>query len=145
MKFKTVILNINEIKVIKVKEIIIHCSATPNGRHTTAEDIHRWHQERKWSGIGYHYVIRTDNVLDRGRPEYWTGAHAKGHNTGSIGICMIGTDVYNEDQWHILGELLRDLLIRYPGVKVIGHNEISNKSCPGFDVQWWLLNVFHKK
>ena len=128
-----------------MKEIIIHCSATPNGRHTTAEDIHRWHKEKGWDGIGYHYVIRTDNKLDVGRPEYWTGAHAKGHNKDSIGICMIGTDVYNSDQWKVLANLILELLFKYPEAKVIGHNEVSDKSCPGFDVQWWLKNVLNVK
>ena len=108
-----------------------------------ADDIRKWHIARKWSDIGYHYVIRTDNKLDMGRPEYWTGAHAKGHNTGSIGICMIGTDDYNADQWNILDTLLRKLLIKYPAAIIIGHNEVSKKSCPGFDVQWWLKNVFN--
>ena len=131
-----------------MKQIIIHCSATPNGRHTTAEDIHRWHKARKpvpFDGIGYHYVIRVDNKLDVGRPEYWTGAHAKGHNKNSIGICMIGTDVYNNDQWKILTNLLLELSFKYPGIKIIGHNEISKKTCPGFDVQWWIKNVFDVK
>lgn len=128
-----------------MKEIIIHCSATPNGRHTTAEDIHRWHKGQGWDGIGYHYVIRTDNKLDIGRPEYWTGAHAKGHNKDSIGICMVGTDVYNAGQWKILTNLIIELSFRYPDAKVIGHNEVSSKSCPGFDVQWWLSNVLNVK
>lgn len=130
-----------------MKEIIIHCSATPNGRHHTAEDIHRWHTEppRNWSGIGYHYVIRVDGVLEVGRPEYWTGAHAKGHNTGSIGICLIGTDKYNLDQWLILKKLLNKLSVKYIDAKIIGHNEISSKSCPGFDVQEWLEKEFYKK
>ena len=127
-----------------IDKIIIHCSDTPNGRHTTAEDIHRWHLERNWSGIGYHYVIRVDNTLDFGRPDYWQGAHASGHNKDSIGICLVGRDEYNEDQWRILSDLLRKKLIQYPGAKIIGHNEVSTKSCPGFDVQWWLKNVFYK-
>jgi N-acetylmuramoyl-L-alanine amidase len=127
-----------------MKEIIIHCAATPNGNHFTAEDIHKWHLERGWSGIGYHYVIRVDGVLEVGRPEYWTGAHAKGHNSNSIGICLIGTDEYNLDQWSILKKLLTKLSAKYVGVKIIGHNEISNKSCPGFDVQKWLNEEFYE-
>ena len=127
-----------------IDKIIIHCSDTPNGRHTTGADIHRWHRERKWSGIGYHHIIRTDNKLEAGRPEYWQGAHAAGHNRGSIAICLIGRDEYNENQWDILDGLLRKKLIEYPNAKVIGHNEVSNKKCPGFNVQWWLKNVFNK-
>jgi N-acetyl-anhydromuramyl-L-alanine amidase AmpD len=126
-------------------KVIIHCSATPNGRNDQAEDIHRWHKDRGWDGIGYHYVITVDGKLQNGRPEYWTGSHAKGHNTGSIGICMIGTDEYNLDQWAILDKLLRKLCCKYNDLKIIGHNEISDKECPGFDVQWWLNNKFYEK
>ena len=121
-----------------IKEIVIHCSATPNGREDTAEDIHRWHLERRWNGIGYHYVIEVKGKLVAGRPEYWQGSHASGHNKDSIGICMIGTDEFNLDQWSILQNLVRKLMIKYPEAKVIGHNEISDKKCPGFDVQYWL-------
>ena len=126
-------------------KVILHCSATPNGRNDQAEDIHRWHKEKGYDGIGYHHVITVDGKLQSGRPEYWTGAHAKGHNTGSIGICMIGTDEYNLDQWAILDKLLRKLSCKYDDLKIIGHNEISDKSCPGFDVQWWLNNKFYEK
>ena len=128
-----------------MKEIIIHCSATPNGRHHTAEDIHRWHLERGWDGIGYHYVITVKGQLQRGRPEYWQGSHARGHNEDSIGICMIGTDEFNLDQWSILENLVRKLIIKYPEAKVMGHNEVSDKKCPGFDVQWWLENKVYKE
>lgn len=122
-----------------IDRIIIHCSATPNGREDTAEDIHHWHLERGWDGIGYHYVIEVKARLVAGRPEYWKGSHAKGHNKNTIGICMIGTDKFNCDQWSILQNLIRKLKIKYPGVKVVGHNEISDKACPGFDVQEWLV------
>lgn len=123
---------------MKVKEIIIHCSATPNFRHHTAEEIHQWHLERGWDGIGYHYVIPLHGVLEKGRPEYWTGAHASGHNANSIGICLIGTDQFTAVQWHTLTLLVKDLKNRHPNARVIGHNEVSNKTCPGFDVQQWL-------
>ena len=128
-----------------MKEIIIHCSATPNGRPNTAKDIHKWHLANGWDGIGYNYVVTVDGVLEVGRPEYWIGCHAKGHNSISIGICMIGTDEYSLEQWHTLSELLRKKIIENPGVKIIGHNEISDKKCPGFDVQWWLENKFKVK
>ena len=122
-----------------IKTIVIHCSDTPNGREDTAEDIHRWHtEERKWSGIGYHYVIEVKGKLSHGRPEYWQGAHASGHNKDSLGICLIGRDKFNVEQMSILDNLIRKLMIKYPGVKVIGHNEVSDKTCPGFDVQEWL-------
>lgn len=121
-----------------INKIVIHCSASPNGREDTAEDIHRWHQDRGFDGIGYHYVIEVKGKLSVGRPEYWQGAHAIWHNENSLGVCLIGTDEFNVDQFAILDNLLRKLKIKYPGVKIIGHNEISNKTCPGFDVQKWL-------
>ena len=126
-----------------MKKIIIHCSATPNGRYHTAEDIHRWHvNDNSWSGIGYHYVIRTDGVSQKGRPEYWEGAHAKGHNKDSIGICLIGTDEFSDGQWIALKHYIGMFLVKYPGVKVMGHNQVSNKTCPGFDVQKWMVENF---
>jgi N-acetyl-anhydromuramyl-L-alanine amidase AmpD len=121
-----------------INKIVIHCSESPNGREDTAEDIHRWHKEKGWDGIGYHYVIERKGKLVSGRPEYWQGAHASGHNKNSLGICLIGTDEFNVDQFSILDNLLRKLKIKYPGVKIIGHNEVSIKTCPGFNVQWWL-------
>jgi N-acetyl-anhydromuramyl-L-alanine amidase AmpD len=124
---------------MKINKIVIHCSATPNVRYHTAVDVHRWHTERGWSGIGYHYVIRTDGTLDNGRPEYWQGAHASGHNKNSIGICLIGTDEFTPQQWGALKSLITKLQAKYGDPKVIGHNEISEKDCPGFDVQDWLL------
>mgnify|MGYP003642311506 FL=1 len=127
-----------------MKELIIHCSATPNGRHHNADEIHRWHLDNGWDGIGYHWVITVDGKLQAGRPEYWMGSHARGHNQSSIGVCMIGTDEFNSEQWAILENLVREKMIQYPGIKVIGHNEVSSKTCPGFDVQWWLKNKLNK-
>ncbi len=124
-----------------INKIVIHCSASPNGREDTAEDIHRWHKEKGWDGIGYHYVIERKGKLVNGRPEYWQGAHASGHNENSLGICLIGTDEFTIEQWSILDNLLRKLSIKYPLAKVFGHNEISNKTCPGFNVQKWLVKV----
>lgn len=121
-----------------MKELIIHCSATPNGRDDRAADIHRWHQAQDWAGIGYHYVIPIDGAIEHGRPEYWTGAHCRGHNIDSIGICMIGTDEYSDAQWKALAHLVTGIQHRYPGIEIHGHNEYSTKTCPGFDVQAWL-------
>ena len=86
-------------------------------------------------------MIRVDGVLDNGRPHYWIGSHAKGNNKNSIGICLIGTDEYNEEQWTMLENLVSKLLHKYQGAKVIGHNEVSSKTCPGFDVQYWLKHI----
>lgn len=127
----------------KINEIIIHCSATPNGRFHDVDDIRRWHVEGNgWDDIGYHHVIRTDGMTEKGRDESKVGAHAKGHNRNSIGICIIGNDQYNAVQWYRLRQLVAQLMTKYPDAKVIGHNEISHKSCPGFNVQEWFKNEF---
>ena len=126
----------------EINEIILHCAATPDGKDFTAADIHSWHKQKGWSGIGYHYVIKIEGTVESGRPEYWPGAHAKGHNSKCIGICMIGTDEFNGEQWYQLRKLVGQLMTKYEGVKVIGHNEISSKTCPGFNVQEWFNKEF---
>ena len=141
---KTYILNLERLKMGDINKIVIHCSATPNGRPTSAADIHNWHKQKGWSGIGYHYVIGVKGKLDQGRPEYWQGAHAKGHNYKSLGVCIIGTDIYSKEQWSTLENLVRELLIKYPDAEVIGHNEVSDKTCPGFDVQWWIKEIYKR-
>lgn len=74
----------------KIKEIIIHCSATKEGRNFTVADIDRWHRERGMRCIGYHFVIYRDGSIHVGRAIEEVGAHCKGHNSISIGICYIG-------------------------------------------------------
>lgn len=130
----------------KITEIIIHCSATPEGREVTVEDIDRWHKQRGWKGIGYHYVIYLDGTVHRGRPEEQIGAHCTLHNACSIGICYIGgiakegkkstpKDTRTPEQKEALIKLLQDLAERYPEATVHGHNEFAAKDCPCFDVQ----------
>ena len=74
----------------KIDSIIVHCSATKAGQDFTAADIDRWHRERGFNGIGYHYVIRLDGRLEKGREIDLAGAHSKGWNERSVGICYIG-------------------------------------------------------
>lgn len=120
-------------------KVVIHCSASPHGRGDNAETIHRWHLERGWAGIGYHYVITEDGTLEHGRPEYWAGAHVKGNNLGSVGICLIGDDHFTPEQFDALDDLLDDILTRHEGVEIYGHYQLdSGKTCPNFDVPEWL-------
>ena len=76
-----------------IDSIIVHCSATKAGQDFTATDIDRWHRERGFNGIGYHYVVRLDGKLEKGRDVSLAGAHCKGWNKRSIGICYIGCSV----------------------------------------------------
>jgi len=73
-----------------INKIIVHCTATPEFRKVSVEEIDRWHKDRGWSQIGYHYVVQLDGTINQGRPITITGAHVKGHNKGSIGITYVG-------------------------------------------------------
>ena len=129
-----------------IDTIIIHCSATPPKMDIGASTIDQWHRGRGWDAIGYHYVIRRDGKLEHGRPIQKQGAHAKGHNANSIGICMVGgvkagdtdtaEDNFTAAQWVALEWLVSVLEGFEP--KIIGHNEVSEKACPSFNVQEWL-------
>lgn len=122
-----------------INYIVVHCSDSPQGRGDTAATIHKWHVERGWSGIGYHYVVLEDGTVERGRPHYWTGAHVKNHNSDSLGICLIGRDSFTEEQFLALRGLINLLKLSYPRAEVLGHRDLDgNKSCPNFDVkEWW--------
>ena len=124
-------------------EIIIHCSATIEGKDFNAEDIDRWHRQRGWSGIGYHYVIPLNGAIEFGRPLDKIGAHCKGRNQGSIGICYIGgvdeamnaKDTRTPQQKESLKQLVDSLKTTFGSdIKVFGHNQFSRKACPSFDV-----------
>ncbi|MBQ9474658.1 MAG: N-acetylmuramoyl-L-alanine amidase [Bacteroidales bacterium] len=126
----------------KITEIIVHCSATPEGRPVTVEDIDLWHRERGFRCIGYHYVIYLDGTVHPGRPVSEPGAHCTGHNANSIGVCYVGgcdaamnpKDTRTPAQKEALRTLIRKLLNVYPGATVHGHREFANKDCPSFDV-----------
>lgn len=137
----------------RIDTLIIHCSATPNGRWNTVEDIDAWHRDRgfrrnprligrnqpKLTSIGYHFVIYTTGAVVIGRGLEEVGAHAAGHNAHSIGVCLLGTDRYSPMQWASLAANVSGLQDRIKGLRVIGHREVNpHKECPGFDVKTWL-------
>lgn len=124
-----------------ITKIIIHAADTPADMDIGAAEIRDWHvDDNGWRDIGYHYVIRRDGTLETGRDELTPGAHAAGHNTGSVGVCLVGGKPdcnYTAAQWACLEALVRDLLGRYPGAEVIGHRDVSAKPCPMFDAKAW--------
>ena len=128
----------------KITKIIIHCSATPEGRDYTVADIDRWHKQRGWKGIGYHYVIYRDGSVHAGCDVEQIGAHCAGQNANSIGICYIGgmtadnkkpKDTRTPAQKAALRDLVKRLMAKYPAATVHGHREFANKACPSFDVK----------
>lgn len=147
--------------------ITVHCSASRKGRYLTAFELRKFHTDppplgRGWSDLGYHFVIRTDGVVDTGRSIDKQGAHVKGHNSNNIGICLIGgldrsgkpANTYSHAQFHALYALIRELCAKYkiPFTEVCGHRDYSPdlngdgqittnefiKDCPCFDVVEWL-------
>jgi N-acetylmuramoyl-L-alanine amidase len=127
-----------------IDKIIIHCSATPEGRDVKTSTIKQWHTAKGWSDIGYQYVIELDGSVNMGRDIDRIGAHTRGENTGSIGICYVGgmdanmehpKDTRTAKQKEALKCLISDLKSTYGALTVHGHNEFASKACPSFDVQ----------
>ena len=129
----------------RIRKIFVHHSASPAST-TTTERIDKWHKDRGWTGVGYHFVIHLDGSIHQGRPIHKTGAHVKSHNSGSIGICVCGNfmeEVPSDAQLLSLDLLLRGLLHRHK-LKVdtvYGHRELGDTLCPGDNlfehlVQW---------
>jgi N-acetylmuramoyl-L-alanine amidase len=140
--------------------IVIHCSATRPTHDIGVGDITRWHIQRGFDIVGYHYVIRRNGELETGRPETAVGAHVRGHNANSIGICLAGgvnaqntpQNNFTTEQIVTLKQLLAQLKRRYPDARVLGHRDLSTdkngdgritpnefiKVCPSFDVGQWL-------
>lgn len=143
-----------------IKRIVIHCTATREGQDIDAATIRRWHKDKGWRDIGYHFVVRLDGTVERGRAEDQAGSHVQGFNTGSIGVVYVGglsaqgaaKDTRTPLQTVSLARLVTELVKAYPGAQVMGHRDLSPdkdgdgvvekhewlKECPCFDVKaWW--------
>lgn len=143
----------NTKKRTKTDFIAVHCSATTEKMNIGAADIDKWHRQRGWACIGYHYVIRRDGTVEQGRDEAVIGAHVEGWNAASVGICMAGgvdaNDVskavnnFTPAQFESLKKLLGELKTRYPKAKIQGHRDFPKvaKACPSFDVKAWAKTV----
>ena len=130
--------------VKKISLLVVHCSDTKNNQNFSAIDIHKMHIDFGWDGIGYHKIINRSGKIENGRPEYWVGAHVKGKNEISLGVCLIGRDHFTKRQFVSLERILRNWKIAYPTAKIVGHRDTGNtkKSCPNFDVITWSQNKF---
>lgn len=131
----------------KVTEVIIHCSAASRA-NVTAKEIDQWHRQRGFAGIGYNYFIRTDGTLEVGRSLERSGAHTKGHNRRSIGICLNGLHPqdFTQAQFKTLNDLVTQINEAYNGELTFhGHKEFANKACPVFDYKLVMgINERHK-
>jgi hypothetical protein len=127
----------------EIKEIIFHCSASSFG---DGEEIDRWHKDRGWDGIGYHFVIlngfrsagkynaKDDGIIEVGRPIEKAGAHCKGRNSNSIGVCLIGNNLFSANQLYVAIPTLIKMIDPEGKLEIHGHNEFSSKTCPNIDI-----------
>lgn len=142
-----------------VERIVVHCSATRSDADIGVREIDQWHRAKGWLKVGYHFVIRRDGTVEKGREENEVGAHAAGFNSTSIGICMIGglgangrgEDNFTSEQYVALLTLCRRLTNEHANAKLVGHRDLSPdlngdgritanefmKDCPSFDVRSW--------
>lgn len=133
----------------KVKFLVVHCAATRPSMDTDINEIRRWHLQRGFFDVGYHYVIRRNGTVEKGRPDDQPGAHVQGYNGKSLGICLVGgvtehdvnvaEDNFTDAQRQSLESLLLRLSKEFPGARVCGHRDLAKgKACPSFDVApWW--------
>ncbi|WP_104696348.1 N-acetylmuramoyl-L-alanine amidase [Helicobacter salomonis] len=139
----------------KVNKIIVHCSATKEGKNFNAQDIDRWHKERGFKKIGYHYVVGIEGEVERGRMLSEIGAHVRGHNRDSVGICYIGgldergkpKDTRTPEQINALHNLLDYLTRMFPDATIYGHRDFDpQKACPCFEAKDYNQRFFpHRK
>lgn len=133
-----------------IKEIIVHCTATPEGRTVTVPDVITMHKQRGFATIGYHYLIGINGEVWKGRDINNPGAHTEGHNSDTIGIAYVGgmtkdmklpKDTRTDAQKNALINLIRKLKNEYKIEKVSGHRDYAAKACPCFDAKSEYKNV----
>jgi N-acetyl-anhydromuramyl-L-alanine amidase AmpD len=131
----------------KIEGIVLHCSATPAKMDIGAKEITAWHKERGMLTIGYHFVIRRNGTVEKGRDIGTVGAHVEGHNAKTIGICLVGgvnakmkpEANFTGEQFITLKSLLNTLKASYPTATILGHRDYNpKKACPSFDVKPWV-------
>lgn len=140
-----------------INKIILHCSATRANQEYSFQQCRADHRRRGWRDIGYHYYITRDGLLHIGRPLWQSGAHCKGNNRDSIGVCYEGgldekgkaADTRTPAQCDTMWKLLSSLHVRFPKAVILGHRDLSPdldadghispeewvKQCPSFDVR----------
>lgn len=143
--------------------LVVHCAATRSDMDVTVADVRRFHMQKGWSDVGYHYFIRRDGTVEKGRTDTTPGAHARGYNMYSLGICMAGGCVmtgpketpsveywyaelaarakpennFTPAQFLSLWTLLDELKVDHPQAEILGHRDLPGvaKACPSFDVR----------
>lgn len=141
----------------QIDMIVVHCTATrpewQSDQTTEAKvaEVKKWHTDKGWSDVGYHYLIDRNGVIVEGRPVERAGAHAKGYNATSIGVAIFGghggtaNDEFEENftdaQDRSLRRLIAQLRMEFPNItQIVGHNDLPDvtKACPTFRVNKWI-------
>ena len=148
----------------KLKYLVIHCTATPQGRKVTSDEIRRWHTNpvskggRGWKQVGYTDMIHLDGTVERlvennedSNVDPWEITNgASGYNSVSRHVVYVGgvktdgktaADTRTLEQVKALEKYVKDFHAKYPDVKIIGHNAVAAKACPSFDVGKWLKSI----
>lgn len=138
-----------------IKFLVVHTAATKPSMDIGVPEISRWHRARGFLKIGYHFVIRRDGTVEKGRDITEVGAHVQNFNSQSLGVCLVGglnektskaENNYTPQQWESLEKLLKELHQQFPQATVQGHRDFPNvaKDCPCFDVKPWWASVINK-
>ena len=139
----------------EINKIVVHCAATPPAMDVGVAEIDKWHRQRGFTptkdspACGYHKVIRRNGAIERGRPDTRVGAHAAGHNTGTLAVCLVGgvkadgqtpDNNFTEAQFNALKAVIKGWWDTYGVIPVVGHGSLPGvaKACPSFDVSAWL-------
>lgn len=136
---------------MRIRYLVIHAAYTTPSMDIGVKEINRWHKNRGWNGVGYHYVIRRTGEVEEGRAENVQGAHVYGYNGLSLGICLVGGKMEGDEQpdcnftvaqWSSLLRLMADLKARYPDAEILGHRDLdAGRACPCFDAKAWAVHL----
>lgn len=126
--------------------IFVHCSATKPSMDIGVREIRQWHKEKGWLDVGYHFVIRRDGTVEAGREQSAVGSHVQGHNSDSVGVCLVGgIDAkgnfeanFTPEQMSALKGLLHELRGTYPKAVIRAHHDVAPKACPSFNLSRWV-------
>lgn len=138
-----------------IKGIVVHCSASPDSLDVGFKQIDEWHKQRGWkspSGVhcGYHYIVRRNGTVERGRPDSEKGAHVEGKNSSTLGVVWVGEKLPTSVQYTALVQIVHALMVKYSVDidKVQGHCEIapeSKKTCPIIDMNKFRAELIFKQ
>lgn len=121
----------------ELTHLVVHHSASK--RSVTFGEVRSWHLDNGWDTIGYHYLVEEDGRLYYGRHPWQVGAHVGGKNTGKLGICLVGDNTQEGEEWtgpqiDTMRQFIAASRLIWHSIFVVGHNELADTLCPGLDL-----------